>query len=35
MFAILRVIGVLSLLGLYYFIPWMQWDGHQAILFAP
>jgi cytochrome c oxidase accessory protein FixG len=32
-FAILRVIGVLSLLGLYYFIPWLQWDGHQAILF--
>lgn len=33
-FSVLRVIGVLSLLGLYYFIPWLQWDdGRQAILF--
>ncbi len=32
-FALLRIIGILSLLGLYYFIPWFQWDGHQAILF--
>jgi cytochrome c oxidase accessory protein FixG len=24
---------VLALLGLYYFIPWINWGGHQAVLF--
>jgi len=33
MFATLRVAGVLSLLGLYYIVPWLYWDGHQAVLF--
>ncbi len=32
-FARLRVAGVLGLLGLYYFVPWMRWDGRQAVLF--
>jgi len=32
-FAALRTSGVLALLGLYYIIPWLMWDGHQAILF--
>ena len=33
LFASLRVTGVLVLLGLYYFVPFLQWDGHQAVLF--
>lgn len=33
LFASLRVTGVLVLLGLYYIVPWLQWDGHQAVLF--
>ena len=32
-FANLRVLGVLVLLGLYYIVPWLRWDGHQAVLF--
>ena len=32
-FATLRVLGVLVLLGLYYLLPWVSWDGHQAVLF--
>ena len=32
-FASLRVAGVLVLLGLYYLIPWISWDGHQSVLF--
>ena len=32
-FAALRVLGVSLLLGLYYFVPWLQFDGHQAVLF--
>ena len=32
-FAALRTSGVLALLGLYYIIPWLMWDGHQAVLF--
>ncbi|TDY03943.1 cytochrome c oxidase accessory protein CcoG [Thiohalophilus thiocyanatoxydans] len=32
-FATLRIIGVLVLLGLYYLLPWFSWDGHQAVLF--
>ncbi|GJL82264.1 MAG: ferredoxin [marine bacterium B5-7] len=32
-FALLRTSAVLLLLGLYYFSPWLYWDGRQAILF--
>ena len=33
LYATLRVLGVLTLLGLYYVVPWLSWDGHQAVLF--
>jgi hypothetical protein len=33
LFAALRTTGVMSLLGLYYIVPWLQWDGRQAVLF--
>ena len=33
LFATLRNSGVFTLLGLYYFIPWFRWEGHQAVLF--
>ncbi len=33
MFARLRVAAVLALLGLYYLVPWIPWDGRQAVLF--
>ncbi|NNL94151.1 MAG: cytochrome c oxidase accessory protein CcoG [Xanthomonadales bacterium] len=29
----LRKLAVVLLLGLYYFVPWLQWDGRQAVLF--
>jgi cytochrome c oxidase accessory protein FixG len=29
----LRVISVIALLGLFYVLPWIQWDGRQAVLF--
>ena len=29
----LRNISVVALLGLYYLVPWIQWNGNQAILF--
>ena len=32
-FARLRTLGVLGLLGIYYVTPWLRWDGHQAVLF--
>ena len=32
-FANLRVLGVVTLLGLYYVVPWLTWEGHQAVLF--
>jgi cytochrome c oxidase accessory protein FixG len=32
-FASLRALGVFVLLGLYYIVPWLRWDGHQAVLF--
>ena len=32
-FASLRKLAVLALLGLYYFMPWINWSGRQAILF--
>lgn len=33
LFATLRNTGVFTLLGLYYFMPWFRWEGHQAVLF--
>ncbi|MDT8282479.1 MAG: cytochrome c oxidase accessory protein CcoG [Gammaproteobacteria bacterium] len=33
LFAGLRTTGVITLLGLYYIVPWLQWDGRQAVLF--
>ena len=33
LFASLRVAGVLGLLGLYYLLPWFNWDDRQAVLF--
>ena len=33
LFASLRVLGVFVLLGGYYLVPWLRWDGHQAVLF--
>jgi len=32
-FASLRKLAVVVLLGLYYIVPWLNWEGHQAILF--
>ena len=32
-FARMRTLGVLTLLGLYYGIPWFRWDDRQAVLF--
>jgi len=32
-FAGLRVAAVVVLLGIYYGVPWLQWNGRQAILF--
>jgi len=32
-FTNLRRLAVISLLGLYYAVPWLMWDGRQAILF--
>ncbi len=29
----LRVLAVLVLLGLYYILPWIDWNGRQAVLF--
>jgi len=31
-FANLRVLGVAVLLGLFYGVAWLSWDGHQAVL---
>ena len=33
LFATFRILGVVILLGGYYLVPWLQWDGHQAVLF--
>ena len=33
LFAALRTMGVMVLLGLYYIVPWLQMDGRQAVLF--
>ena len=32
-FARLRQLAVLVLLGLYYFLPWINFNGHQSVLF--
>jgi cytochrome c oxidase accessory protein FixG len=32
LFARLRTLGVVGLLGIYYLTPWLRWDGRQAIL---
>ena len=32
-FATLRWVAVLVLLGLFYGMSWVQWDGRQAVLF--
>jgi len=32
-FATLRLTGVLVLLGAYYLVPWLRWEGKQAVLF--
>jgi len=32
-FARLRKLAVIALLGLYYILPWVNWDGHQSVLF--
>ncbi len=31
-FATLRTLGVVVLLGLFYGVVWLTWDGHQAVL---
>jgi len=33
LFAAMRSMGVFTLLGLYYIVPWLQWEGRQAVLF--
>ncbi len=33
LFALLRGSGMTTLLGIYYIMPWIMWDGRQAILF--
>jgi cytochrome c oxidase accessory protein FixG len=32
-FADLRLLVVFVLLGIFYALPWLSWDGHQAVLF--
>ena len=32
-FAALRLLAMAALLGIYYGLPWVNWDGHQAVLF--
>jgi len=29
----LRILAMVTLLGLFYLVPWLQWDGRQAVLF--
>ena len=31
-FQVLRLSGVAALMGIYYLLPWLQWDGRQAML---
>jgi len=32
-FAVLRNLGMVSLLGIFYGLPWIDWGGRQAVLF--
>ena len=32
LFAGLRVAAVFALLGIFYGLPWINWDGHQSVL---
>ncbi len=32
-FASLRLVTALGLLGIFYLVPWLNWNGHQALLF--
>ena len=32
-FARLRILAVAGLLGVFYGLPWVRWDGRQAVLF--
>ena len=32
-FQTLRNLAVVVLLGIFYFLPWLRWDGRQAVLF--
>ena len=32
-FAKMRNLAMVALLGIFYGLPWLNWDGHQAILF--
>ena len=32
-FAFLRVTAILLLLGIFYHLPWLEWNGRQAVLF--
>jgi cytochrome c oxidase accessory protein FixG len=32
-FALLRNLAMMALLGIYYGLPWLDWDGRQAVLF--
>lgn len=32
-FALFRLTGVVGLLGVYFLVPWLNWDGRQAVLF--
>jgi len=34
LFSNLKTLSNFVLLGLFYFVPWLQWDEHQAILFS-
>ncbi len=32
-FARMRTLAMIALLGIFYGLPWLQWNGHQAVLF--
>ncbi|MCG8324128.1 MAG: cytochrome c oxidase accessory protein CcoG, partial [Thiotrichales bacterium] len=32
-FAQLRILSIISLLGLFYALPWISWDNRQSVLF--
>ncbi len=33
LFAGLRILSVIFLLGIFYGLPWLNWNGHQSVLF--